>query len=102
MTSTSAEPDVNIHETRVPAVASVVTVLTALSILCVSLRFWVRRTRRGGLWIDDWLILLGMVLSVAVSLIMLRRKSFSIQMTPNSMGVLHETEHANILTLPPS
>jgi hypothetical protein len=48
-------------------IAIVCAVFTALPILAVVLRFWARAVKRNGLSADDYLIIPGLLFSVALS-----------------------------------
>ena len=74
------------------AYAIVSSIFTALSTVCVTLRFF-QRQRVGGLQWDDWTILLALIISVACLVVILLPTSINpriLQDVPN--GILTETE----------
>lgn len=49
-------------ESRQPNIYAAEITTYAFALLAVSLRFWSRRIKAAGYWIDDWLILVAMVM----------------------------------------
>ena len=62
-TSTSFSDEISFRYVSPGEMIAASTVLPALSIIIVALRFYVRKTQRAQIGIDDWLILPGLVRS---------------------------------------
>lgn len=53
----------HLNETRGPVVIGVTAMLITLDTVFVALRIWARRIRKLGLWWDDWLIIMALILA---------------------------------------
>ncbi|KAI1204849.1 uncharacterized protein F4807DRAFT_454337 [Annulohypoxylon truncatum] len=51
---------VDLSESRQPNIYASITICFFFALVCVMLRFWCRRVKGSGLWLDDWLILVAL------------------------------------------
>lgn len=63
--SSHSMPSMDLSQTRQPSLYASSTVPFFAAFLCVGLRFWCRWKNTAGLWLDDWLILVSLVRTVA-------------------------------------
>ncbi|MCJ1227625.1 hypothetical protein MMC12_004281 [Toensbergia leucococca] len=61
----------SVAKPHAPAVIPTSTVLPALCIIAVSLRFWSRRLQLARLMLDDWLVLIALIFTIGIAVALL-------------------------------
>lgn len=81
----NATPEVN-SQSQWPMIITVCSVLSALSIACVSARLWIRQRSRG-LASDDWMAFVSMIFALIYSIMCIARTpNFSFFFASDSRG----------------